>query len=314
MNTLKTKAPKGNRGFQKSSSRNNNTDINTILQALQYIDNSDRKKWVNIGGALLTALGNEGFTVWDNWSKGANNYNVKDCLSVWKSLKPNKINIGTLFYYAKVNGYKPATTVYSRASKANYSIQSERPEQALINANQDDDKKYSEGAKKAKWLWENSTIAEIDNHQYLINKQVKAHGIKLYKGSLVIPIMDGDNLASLQFINSEGAKTFLGGGKVSGNFFTFGDINLTDYIYLCEGYATGASAFEAYAYNPYATEIRPVVVCFNAGNIANVASRLSYKYPNKKLVILADDDKAGLEGAYKAQKLTGAVVVTARGY
>ena len=50
----------------------------------------------------------------------------------------------------------------------------------------------------------------------------KAHGLQVHDGALVIPIRDGAELHSLQFIGPEGDKRFLSGGRVSGCHFLIG--------------------------------------------------------------------------------------------
>mgnify|MGYP000099467082 FL=1 len=91
--------------------------------------------------------------------------------------------------------------------------------------------------------------------------------------------IDGE-IASIQTISTSGDKFYTKGGRVKGCFFPIGTPE--DTLILCEGYATGASIHEATS--------EPVAVCFNSGNIKEVAKELSAKYPRAKIIIAGDDD------------------------
>ena len=114
--------------------------------------------------------------------------------------------------------------------------------------------------RRANWIWKNATEAVAD-HSYLIRKQIKPHGAKVYKGALVIPVKDQDDkITSMQFIGKDGSKRFLGGGTVAGGSWT---IPGNDQQILTEGYATAASIHEATG--------ATVRIAFNAGNMPKVA-------------------------------------------
>lgn len=101
---------------------------------------------------------------------------------------------------------------------------------------------------------------------------------------LAVPIRDVfGKLWSLQKIYEDGKKLFLAGGKITGNFFTFGELNSGGKIYLCEGFATGASIFES-------TGICTVVAWY-ASNLKPVCSELIAKFPNTEIIIAADNDQ-----------------------
>jgi len=133
---------------------------------------------------------------------------------------------------------------------------------------------------KALWIWENSE--SVFEHDYLKNKKVKSHGLKLYKSNIVIPITSSDKkIKSLQFIDHEGGKRFLGDSVIEGNAFKIpGNI---DKIYICEGYSTGATIAEITG--------NLVVCAFNSGNLPHVAKKVRRAFPKNKIVIAADNDK-----------------------
>ena len=78
-----------------------------ILEALQYIKPmEDYDDWLRIGMALK----HEGFdcSVWDNWSKGARNYEEGVCQKKWETFNGSSkpITGATIIEIAKRNGYR----------------------------------------------------------------------------------------------------------------------------------------------------------------------------------------------------------------
>lgn len=137
-------------------------------------------------------------------------------------------------------------------------------------------------AEKARSMWEACKEAGND-HPYLKKKQVQAYGLRESKqGQLVIPVMDtAGQIQSLQFVGSDGSKKFLTGGHIGGNFFAIK--GKREVLYVCEGYATGASIHLATG--------QTVVCAFNAGNLKLVAQAVRKRHPKANLVIAADSDQ-----------------------
>jgi phage/plasmid primase-like uncharacterized protein len=154
--------------------------------------------------------------------------------------------------------------------------------------------KNEEAAKLAYEIWNEATPA-ID-HPYLTKKKVsRAIGMKVSKdGRLIIPIAVNNEIVSLQFINDDGDKRFLTGGKTKGGWFVIE--GKTDIIYEAEGYATAASINEATG--------RTVYIAFNAGNLYEVGSYIKSKHPDTRIIIAGDDDTgtAGNPGRTKAEQ------------
>lgn len=125
-----------------------------------------------------------------------------------------------------------------------------------------------------------------NDHPYLKEKGVEAHGLKLdARGNLLMPLQDVEGkIWSAQHIGIKGYKQLEPGGKKEGNFFIIGASSIEDVktAVICEGYATGASIHEAIN--------APVIVAIDAGNIANVAKAINEKFPDKAIVIAADND------------------------
>jgi phage/plasmid primase-like uncharacterized protein len=161
-----------------------------------------------------------------------------------------------------------------------------------------DAQRKAEARERAAAIWQ-SALPAPDDHAYLIGKSVKAYGLRLHEGALVVPMRDGTELHSLQFIDADGDKRFLAGGRVSGCYFPIGRPLGT--LCIAEGYATGASIHEATGY--------AIAVAFNAGNLLPVARSLRAKFPALRLVVCADDDArtAGNPGVTKAREAAVAV-------
>lgn len=157
----------------------------------------------------------------------------------------------------------------------------------------------AESREKAAAIWQ-AAITAPDDHTYLRTKGIKAHGLRVHDGALVVPMRDGAELHSLQFIAGDGGKRFLAGGRVSGCYFPMGKPD--GVLCIAEGYATAASIYEATGY--------AVAVAFNAGNLMAVTRSLRERFPELRLILCADDDaktegNPGLNKAKEAARTVG---------
>ena len=163
-------------------------------------------------------------------------------------------------------------------------------------------RRHAEARERAEKIW--AEAASCENHPYLTRKSIGAHGIKLSRSNLVIPLRDTTGtLQSLQFIRSDGGKSFLKGGKVAGCYFSIGRPVGT--LCIVEGFATGASVHGATGY--------PVAIAFDAGNLRAAATALRAKFPNLQLVLCADDDaetpgNPGITKATEAARAVGGLI------
>jgi putative DNA primase/helicase len=165
---------------------------------------------------------------------------------------------------------------------------------------------YEEVSLRANKIWQRSNDICNRNHPYLVNKKINTYEVKSYKNLLVIPLRDNhDKLWSLQFINPAGEKFFLKQGKKKGLYHTLGDIS-DDIILICEGYATACILYEATQYC--------VIIAFDANNLVMVAKCIRDLYPQKELIICADNDQftsnnPGLSKGREAARLSNAKIV-----
>lgn len=158
-----------------------------------------------------------------------------------------------------------------------------------------------------------SAAKPVEEHLYLLRKSVSAYGEMRVndKNELCLPLRDEKGvLHSMQFIapdkryTNNRDKDFVFGGKVQGCFYTVSD-RTDGPLVICEGYATGASIFDA---TGYAT-----VCAMFCGNLLAVAQALRKKYPERDFIFAADNDRftaanPGVEKATEAAKTIKATV------
>jgi len=137
-------------------------------------------------------------------------------------------------------------------------------------------------------IWENARDVS-PQHPYLLRKSIGAPTLRQNSaGQLIVPMYQYEVLVNVQTIAFDGKKLFLSGGAVSGAYhIIYNNATVDDGILLlCEGYATGATVFNAMQGKC------PVVVAFNAYNLIPVAGSMREQYPTHRIIICADDDKA----------------------
>lgn len=144
-------------------------------------------------------------------------------------------------------------------------------------------------------------------HPYLACKSVRTHKTRISGDTLVIPALNKSwQVRTLQYIYPDGTKLFTKDGEKSGNFFPIG-LSKNDQparIYVCEGFATGATIHEA-------TGV-PTVVAFDAGNLLPVCKAIRERFTQSEIVVCADNDESGrgLEaGTVAAANVNGSVIM-----
>jgi len=121
-----------------------------------------------------------------------------------------------------------------------------------------------------------------DSNQYLKQKGVKAAAGLLADGDvLVVPVLgEDDKPISYQRIDPTGSKRFCPGAPVAGGWFA---INWNGgSLLICEGVATGLSLHEATGFT--------VLCAFSAGNLEKVAKMARSQYPERQIILAADND------------------------
>nr|WP_315406653.1 toprim domain-containing protein [uncultured Pseudomonas sp.] len=121
------------------------------------------------------------------------------------------------------------------------------------------------------------------HHKYLITKGCKPHHLRQSGDVLLIPLYFGGVLVNLQRILPDGSKRFMHGGQVAGAYSPIGRLEPGAPLYVCEGWATGATIHEQNG--------AAVACAMNAGNLLPAAQRLRYAYPESPLIVAGDDDR-----------------------
>lgn len=286
------------------------TDIDRIREALQFIDPSDRKTWVEMGMAIHAEFADAGFDLWDAWSQQAENYKASSARDVWRGFRiGGGKNIGSLIREAKANGWRDdgmhqKPTPEELAERRRIAAERAAKEEAEIA------RERADTASRAAAILKAATEAKAD-HPYLSRKRVspvatlgeidagaaaailgyapKSGGEPLTGRLLVVPVKQGDGISTLELIDGDKRKAALAGrgSKVGGYWATErlpdGDgAGLT--LLIGEGVATVLSASQATGY--------PGIAALSSGNLPAVARAMRERYPAAALVILADLVKA----------------------
>jgi len=174
--------------------------------------------------------------------------------------------------------------------------------------------KQSHARKRAYARWMNAQ--EATEHPYLTAKEIEGFGVKQdQNGNLLVPGFDlqTGRLQTLQRISPQGDKRFEADCPKSGAVCLIPPkeqtANLNGEILIAEGYATGASLYQATGL--------PVAVAFDANNLLDAARNIRAKFPNIGITICADDDhnnklgvNVGFEKAEEAALAVGGKVIT----
>lgn len=169
--------------------------------------------------------------------------------------------------------------------------QKARQREAQKRAEAERKREADRAAEAATKTWK-SARTEGDS-EYLHRKQITAHGVRFTPtGSVIVPMCDArDSLRGLQFIHPAGHERIatVGSGKefwprglqMSGTWHMIGGAP-RGILLIAEGYATGASIFEATGF--------PVAVVWSANNILPACLALKKKHRAARILICADDD------------------------
>jgi len=309
----------------KGESLVNNSEI---FNNIKKIEESDNKKITNF-----------------NYSKNINSLNIHQIKEQFSQAIKNNIklqnidinnslnkSINNMYYIAKVKLEFETDKGQLKKKTETYLVQAESffkwginsikglgnviENKELIKASklpQNQELEIASKAQKYFKKFEKADFFNISQNKYLqkklINQQI-IEGIKFTKDNkIVLPLQNNKGeIQTLQFIDQNGKKSFLKGGKKQGNYFIVSKNKITQSstIYLAEGFATAVSINMA--------TNSPVVVAFDAGNIEAVLKNLKEKFADKNFVITADNDlysekNIGLQKANLAGQKYGAKVI-----
>lgn len=173
--------------------------------------------------------------------------------------------------------------------------------------------KQSAAAREAAALWDSGKPAD-PSHPYLARKGLEPFGVRQHGRDLLVPMIDREwRLWNVQRIRPDGFKLFHKGARTAGLFWPHNLIAMDGKptpgpIVVAEGYATAAAIWQ---WGPPCA----VVAAMSAKNLAHVAVTMRSLYPDRELIVAADDDchlvvNVGLDLARSAAEAVGALLAT----
>lgn len=221
---------------------------------------------------------------------------------VWYVLFEHQTKSGKTYYTGK---YGIADEQYLVEMSRNSSFTAEEKKEVeekreenrkKIEAMMEDQRKVCKD--KALRLWNAAADSVSASLPYIVKKGIRPIGARQLRNQLLIPMYqinpehpEERSLVSLQIITEaetddggkEIKKVFLTGTPKKGSFSLLSPSGTpdSDIVYVCEGWATGCSIYQA-------TQ-KPVYVAFDAGNIDAVITAIK-PIEKRRIVIAADND------------------------
>lgn len=307
------------------TNRRHVTEYEKARAALEYADpNCDRLTWVRIATALKGEFGQDGFDLFDTWSKGSDKYQAHAARDTWKSVRPGSgVSIASLYHEAKREGFRPFEW-QTQAAPVRVDDGQRAAERAAAQAAraEKDARRYAEVAQKALEVFKKGRQVAVD-HPYIVRKGLqdhpwlqaeavapremdavalakhlgytpKADGVPLAGRVLLLPMIDGRNITTLEFIDEHGRKSALAGGLKKGAWNTPVPMGLhlaahpDTPIVVVEGWATAYSAQYGFLRPELELPGAYVVAAGADTNLGNVARALRDQHPDAPIVIGAD--------------------------
>ncbi len=185
------------------------------------------------------------------------------------------------------------------ATEAERQEQRERMEAARRQRDAEQARQHERAAARAANLWRKARPAD-PKHPYLAAKGIPPLKARQLGARLVLPLYTFDRrLASLQFIDGDGGKKLLSGGRKRGAFIPVaGRADAAHRLLIAEGWATGASLHRL---DPEAL----VLASVDAHNLQAVATGARAQWPDMPIVVCSDDDAVGEQKARAAGLAVG---------
>lgn len=290
--------------------KNEPIDLSILAEMLSFISaERPREDWVRLLMAAKSEFGEAAKGTMQVWSATASNFDTNAFNSTWKSIKAGgEVTIGTLIHEAKENGYKFAPMSSSdkkRLISEQFKRSAKRKRQELLDL-QKREQGYLEAKSRANKLINERSFKANSEHPYFVSKGINnviktVNQVYQIFNTLLVPVYQFKvpaksvidiyeyerifELVSLQFIDANGGKRFLSGGKIKGGFFPIRFEGHIVSIVVCEGLATGVT------YAKYYDQFSEVVCAFNASNLKEVAKAFKVRYPMARVIVAGDNDR-----------------------
>lgn len=274
-----------------------------LLRALDFVDPStlDYQDWLKVGTALKTEGLN--FEVWDDWSKSDERYNHSEMPNKWDSLKEGTVHAGTIFHFAKANGYTQASHFVENNSNCEIDEEMERKVKIAeynkkLEKWNEEDRKQLEQNEKGYFEKNLETSEPVKN--YLTSRNITLEtarkfclGAKTFQNEemLVIP-NDNGSYTSRYLDNSHTYKYF----KEGNGIFNAKELTREDDIspiFVTEGQLDALSILqEGY---------RAIALCSTA-NLNLFCKELKEAGTLAPLVACFDNDQSGFKATEEIEK------------
>ncbi|TDY23931.1 putative DNA primase/helicase [Paraburkholderia sp. BL6665CI2N2] len=310
-------------------------DHQRFREALSFIPPTiEREKWFRVGAAIKHELGDDGFELFDTWSRGDPAYIETDARDTWRSIKAGRgITGATLFAMAKEYGFDPRSQTATVIDPAE--VERRRAER--------DARAKSEEEKRVKERKRAATLAAVivekakparDDHPYLKRKGLtsidmlheldalrlrasidtlreldagrlsaligykpQSSGEELKGRILIVPVNIGSALTTVEMIDESGRKSALAGGeKAGGSWAASAPETACKCLLVGEGMATMLSG--------HVCTGNASVAALSAGNLMKVALAMRAAHPDAQITILGDLGN-GQQKALDAAKAVG---------
>jgi putative DNA primase/helicase len=272
--------------------------------ALAAIPADDYGVWVDMAFALKHGFGDEGFEIWDAWSRTAGNYSERAARTTWRSASASGgKTLATLFWHARQHGFD-----LSRKHYPDHMTSIPVPsEEVLAKREHEEAQRQARHAAVAReaasiWQWARPVGPE---HPYLMRKrldpadtlrELDALELRALLGYtpaseeemlvgrvLLVPVWNGP-ISTLELIDERGLKSSLAGGVKKGGYWMTEPALIPDsessLILIAEGMATALSASRATGWF--------AVAALSSGNLSLVAISLREQYPEADLIVLGE--------------------------
>ncbi|TFH84745.1 toprim domain-containing protein [Billgrantia azerbaijanica] len=165
--------------------------IDELRLALQYIPADDRETWVSIGNACKTEYGDEAYPIWDEWSQQAASYKAADAKSVWRSLTPGHVRLGTIIKLAADAGWQREQREMSAEDRRRLKAEAEERRRKAAEAVEADQAKLERMREAVAEACQRVLEVHLQDHgpsPYLERKGVGAYGVWFPRRAVVVNV------------------------------------------------------------------------------------------------------------------------------
>ena len=306
---------------QQNSKQQNNTisDYDRALSALQAIPaDYQRAEWVGLLGAAKAA-GLDDSDI-EQWSASSDKYDPRNFKSTIKKIsETGGATEASLYWHAMQNGWidprkqegytppSPEETERQRIEREEKKAASEAATKAREKAEGIQAARWANALRKAsqpaspahpylqrKGIAPTATLRQIDaSEAAAILGYAPSAGGKQLAGTLLLAVgkRTTGGLCTAELIDADGRKTAIkGAGTRTGAYWATGKPEAAAAILIAEGIATAISARDGSVLGLGDDVVG--VATFSNGNLPDVAAAMRQQYPQAKIVLCADVDKA----------------------